>query len=196
MVRHAEVHNPKDIVYGRLPRFGLSERGRRQAEEVGRFLSARPVEALYTSPMLRARQTAQAMHEALPEVRIARLRLLIEVKTGYQGSPNSILVSGFSFYEPLSHPGDEGMSAVLARMAAFLRLAVRRHSGGTVIGVSHADPIAILRLGLEGRELTAQNLHRVVYPERVSVNQIVLGPDHPPQLTYFDVARQATAGQR
>jgi hypothetical protein len=27
-----------------------------------------------------------------------------------------------------------------------------------------------------------------VYPERVSVNQIVLGPDGPPELTYFDVA--------
>jgi broad specificity phosphatase PhoE len=188
VVRHAEVHNPKDIVYGRLPRFGLSARGRLQAEAAARFFAQRPIDALYTSPLLRARQTADSIHQALPGVKLRRTKRLLEVRTGYQGSPNSILVAGFSFYEPLVHDDDERMSDVLQRMAGFLRFAVRNHAGGAVAGVSHADPIAILRLGLENRELTVKNLHSVVYPERVSVNQIVLGPDHPPQLTYFDVA--------
>lgn len=188
IVRHAEVHNPKDIVYGRLPRFGLSARGRLQAEAVAGFFAQRPIDALYTSPLLRARQTAVAIHHALPGVKLRRTKQLLEVRTGYQGKPNSILVAGFSFYEPLVHEDDERMSDVLERMAGFLRSAVSKHTGGAVVGVSHADPIAILRLGLENRELTVKNLHSVVYPERVSVNQIVLGPDHPPQLTYFDVA--------
>jgi broad specificity phosphatase PhoE len=192
LVRHAEVHNPKDIVYGRLPRFGLSALGRRQSEAVARFLSPRTIDALYTSPLLRARQTARAIHENLPGTPLATTSRLLEVKTGYQGSPNSILIKGFSFYEPLKRPEDETMPMVLDRMAGFLRMAARRHLGGSVAAVSHADPIAILRLGLEGKELTAPELHRVVYPERVSVNQIVLGPDHPPQLTYFDVARSVS----
>jgi broad specificity phosphatase PhoE len=189
MVRHAEVYNPKDIVYGRLPRFGLSAKGRRQAEAVARFLAERPIAALYSSPLLRARQTARAIHAELPDVPLRRASRLLEVKTAYQGSPNAILVPGFSFYEPLKHPDDETMAHVLDRMGGFVRAAASRHPGESVAAVSHADPIAILRLGLEARALTAQELHRVVYPERVSVNQIVLGPDHPPQLTYFDVGR-------
>ena len=57
MVRHAHVHNPQDILYGRLPRFRLSPEGRTQAEILARFLSTRDTAAIYTSPLLRARQT-------------------------------------------------------------------------------------------------------------------------------------------
>lgn len=32
LARHGEVHNPKQVFYGRLPRMGLSPAGRRQAE--------------------------------------------------------------------------------------------------------------------------------------------------------------------
>src|SRR5947209_13079623 len=116
LVRHAEVQNPKDIVYGRLPRFGLSERGRSQAEAVARFLSTRDPEAIYTSPLLRARQTAEIIARESPGAVLRRSKSLIEVLTGYQGSPNSILVSGFSFYTPLKREGDETMSDVLTRM--------------------------------------------------------------------------------
>jgi broad specificity phosphatase PhoE len=111
------------------------------------------------------------------------------VRTGYQGSPNSILVPGFSFYEPLKAPGDETMAQVFERMLRFLQLAVRRHGGETIVAVSHADPIAIMRVGLETRQLTATNLHTTVYPERASVTQITVGPDQPLGLTYFDVAK-------
>jgi broad specificity phosphatase PhoE len=189
MVRHAEVQNPKDIVYGRLPRFGLSERGWSQAEAVARLLSTRNAEAVYTSPLLRARQTTEVIVRESPGATLRRSKFLPEVLTGYQGSPNSILGGGFTFYTPVKTEGDETMEDVLSRMTRFLGMIVRRHAGRDVIAVSHADPIAILRLGLEGKELTEKNLHSVVYPERVSINQIVLGPDHAPQLTYFDVAR-------
>jgi broad specificity phosphatase PhoE len=193
MVRHAEVQNPKDMVYGRLPRFGLSRQGQNQAEMVARFLSTRNADVIYTSSLLRARQTASVIAAQSPAANVRRSKSLIEVLTGHQGSPNSILVGGFSFYTPVKCEGDESMEDVLTRMTNFLRLAVKRHAGREVIAVSHADPIAILRLGLEGKPLTVENLHTVVYPERVSINQIVLGPDHLPQLTYFDVARSMSS---
>jgi broad specificity phosphatase PhoE len=189
VVRHAEVHNPKDIVYGRLPSFGLSPRGKILAERVARFLSTRNADVIYTSPLLRARQTASVIAAQSNTATVRRSKSLIEVLTGYQGSPNSILVGGFSFYTPVKRDGDESMDDVLRRMTNFLSLVIKRHAGEEVIAVSHADPIAILRLGLEGKPLTVENLHSVVYPERVSINQIVLGPDHVPQLTYFDVVR-------
>lgn len=186
MVRHAEVHNPSNIVYGRLPHFGLSAQGRRQAERLARFLAARPVAAIYSSPLLRATQTARILSHYHSNVRVQTSRSLQEVRTGFQGSPNSILKPGFSFYEPRKDPSDETMQDVFDRMLRFLRSAVARHGGETVVAVSHADPIAIMRIGLESVPLTAPNLHGTVYPARGSINQITLVPGEPLAMAYFD----------
>lgn len=187
MLRHAEVYNPKDIVYARLPRFGLSAKGREQAALAGHFLSSRPISAIYSSPMLRARQTARIVAQSHPLVPFHLARSLLEVKTGYQGSPNTILKPGFSFYDPLKSPGDETMEEVLQRLLRFARIIVRRHAGQTVLLVSHADPIAILRLGLEGTALTVANLHNTVYPARASLLQVQVEAWPSPRLTYFDI---------
>lgn len=187
VVRHAEVHNPKDIVYGRLPRFGLSDLGRQQAFRTARFLAARPVAAIYTSPLLRARQTARILTQYHPHRPLRTSRLLLEVRTAYQGSPNTILKPGFSFYEPKKDPGDESMADVFDRLLRFLQGMVRRHPGETVVAVSHADPIAIMRVGLDRLALTSQSLHATVYPARASVTQVTVAPDGH-RLAYFNPA--------
>jgi probable phosphoglycerate mutase len=185
-VRHAEVHNPKNIVYGRLPRFGLSAAGRIQADRAGRFLAARPVAALYSSPLLRARQTAAILSQYHPNAPVRRSSALLEARTGYQGSPNSILKKGFSFYEPRHSATDETMQDIFDRMLRFMLRLVRHHAGEAVVAVSHADPIAVLRVGLDGLPLTVDNLHQTVYPGRGSVTQIDLHPDRPLRLSYFN----------
>ncbi len=186
-MRHAEVHNPTDIVYGRLPRFRLSERGRAQADRAGQFLSTRPVSALYSSPLLRARETAAIVDRQIHAAHVRLNQSLIEVRTSYQGSPNSILKPGFSFYEPLRDQHDETMLEVKQRMLKFLQLVIRRHPGGTIVAISHGDPIAIMRIGLEDKELNAQNLHTTVYPARASVTQLILEPARSLKLAYFDI---------
>ena len=66
----ATQHNPKQVYYGRLPRFKLSTRGQRQAKEAATAIAssshAHPhgLKALYASPMLRARQTARCVEQA------------------------------------------------------------------------------------------------------------------------------------
>ncbi len=187
-VRHAEVHNPKDILYGRLPRFRLNNRGREQSEMTARFLEGRPLSAIYSSPLLRARQTAEIIASHHPRLRVRLTRTLLEVKTSYEGHPNSILKKGFSFYEPKRDPGDESMEDVWGRLELFLQLVLKRHPGETIGFVSHGDPIAILRLGLLSEALTVNNLHNTAYPQRASVNQVVLNPSEAPQITYFNVA--------
>jgi broad specificity phosphatase PhoE len=77
---------------------------------------------------------------------------------------------------------------VFDRILRFLRSVVHHHAGETVVAVTHADPIAIMRVGLDGLPFTAANLHSTVYPERASVTQITLDPNQPLGLTYFDVA--------
>ena len=58
LIRHGEVYNPKHLVYADLPGFGLSESGRLQAKEAGRYLASSPVVAVWSSPLERAIETA------------------------------------------------------------------------------------------------------------------------------------------
>jgi probable phosphoglycerate mutase len=190
VVRHAHVHNPNDILYGRLPRFRLSAAGSTQAQQVADFLAGRPIDAIYSSPLLRARQTAATISRALPGVPMHLSGLILEVLTSYEGSPNSIMKPGFSFYDPLKGESDESMAAVYARISRFLRGAVRRHAGRAIVAVTHADPIAIMRLGLLGKAFTVSDLHSTVYPARASINLVTLTPDADPVLTYFNVASE------
>src|SRR5580700_7967007 len=59
LVRHGEVHNPGRILYGRLPEFHLSEAGRLMAKAAGDYLAGRDVTVLESSPLDRARETAE-----------------------------------------------------------------------------------------------------------------------------------------
>jgi len=143
---------------------------------------------MYSSPLLRARQTARVLSRYHGQVPIRTSSLLLEVRTSYQGEPNTVLKPGFSFYDPVRSPDDETMAQIFARMLRFLRAVARRHAGGIVVAVTHADPIAIMRVGLEGLEFTSKNLHATVYPMRASVTQLSLKPNLSPELLYFNVA--------
>jgi len=70
LLRHGEVHNPDQVLYGRLPGFGLSERGRAMAERAAEVIARVPdsparVGVLVTSPLQRARETAAPLERAL-----------------------------------------------------------------------------------------------------------------------------------
>ena len=155
LARHSEVHNPERVYYGRLPRMRLSTEGRRQAEALAEFFAARPLVAVYSSPLLRARKVAQAVqsrHTALP-LRITHD--LNEVRTSWQGSPHSTLDGiGWEIYADHGRPVDETMEAIAQRMRRWLSRVARRHPGGEVLGVTHGDPLLVLLAGLRGLPLT------------------------------------------
>jgi uncharacterized phosphatase len=167
----------------------LSETGREQAEATARFLSTRTIDAIYTSPLLRARQTAEIISRYHTSVTIQRSSKLLETKTSYQGSPNSILIPGFSFYDPMMSPDDESMQEIFGRVLDFLRMAAKRHVGRALVAVTHADPIAIMRIGLQGKEFNNANLHAVLYPMRASVTHILLKPGKDLEIAYFNPGR-------
>jgi probable phosphoglycerate mutase len=159
-VRHGNVHNPGDLIYGRLPRMGLSARGREDMAVTGRYLAAVPLAAIYTSPLLRARQSAAYIAQHHPGVPVRRCADLIEVRTTWQGASNKIQdeIKGFSYYDPPKGEGDETIVDVFTRMRRGLLVALRRHPGQTTVCVSHGDPIKILRIGYSGMPLTADHV--------------------------------------
>ncbi len=58
VMRHGEVHNPDGVLYGRLPGFHLSDKGRAQAAAVADALAERDIVAAIASPLQRAQETA------------------------------------------------------------------------------------------------------------------------------------------
>ena len=65
LVRHGEVHNPRRVLYGRLPGFGLSADGHRMARQAAEYVHGleRPIAALICSPLQRTQESARPFTE-------------------------------------------------------------------------------------------------------------------------------------
>lgn len=166
VVRHGLVHNPLRVAYGFLPRMGLAPAGREQARRAGQYLRERQPAALYHSPLLRARQTAALILEAMPHLP-RHTSLLVresELARVWQGTPIADRPARFPeeyrlfMEEPSRSVAGETMAAQAERMRRLVRRARARYPGGPVVIVSHRDPIVALRLEAEGR--SHDQLHR------------------------------------
>ena len=168
-VRHGEVHNPDHILYERLPGFHLSDRGRRMAGATARYLAANPqtntAAAIYSSPLDRTRETAQAILTALNETRAARneepLELvtdqrIIEAGNNFRGTrighgEGALWRNGnWKLVTNLWKPSwGESYRQIAARVSAFAQEKVGEHAGQQIIVVSHESPIWSYRHLLE-----------------------------------------------
>lgn len=147
LVRHGQTPTTGTVLPGRAPGLHLSGHGREQAERVAERLSGLTVDALYSSPLERARETAEptavrtglavTSDDGLLEcdfggwtgAAIADLAALPEWQT-VQHSP-----SEFRF------PDGESFPEMQARIVAATEALRDAHPGGVVVCFSHADPI-------------------------------------------------------
>jgi broad specificity phosphatase PhoE len=188
LVRHADVHNPRLLFYGRLPRFRLSELGRRQAAFLAEYLRDEPVSRFYTSPMLRARQTAEILAAKHPGATVHRAIELIEVRTGWIGATPEELPERINLYEPRHSPDDETIEQVWRRVDRLLRRLVRRHRGETLCCVSHGDPVVVAHAGYLGLPLTLGSIRGSFYPQKCSLTRLAFdSPEGRPRVDYRDV---------
>ena len=58
LMRHGEVENPEGVLYGRLPGYHLSVRGRQMADVVADHLAGSDLTLVIASPLERAQETA------------------------------------------------------------------------------------------------------------------------------------------
>jgi broad specificity phosphatase PhoE len=186
LARHAEAANPREILYGRLPRVDLSLRGREQATVLAAAMADLPLEAIYQSPLLRARRTASAIASHHPGVPIITSSLLLENLHPYQGRPQAEVAKLADRAYDRDVLGADGESIVdlRDRMARFLRRAAARHPGGVVAAIGHADPLAALRAYLLGKELTTASLRQEA-PQLAAVFRVELGSDGSARLDWF-----------
>lgn len=183
LIRHGEVHNPQRVLYGRMSRFGLTERGRRQARAAGAFLEARPVQALFSSPLLRARQTAAEIARTLGGGRRPRVSSLInEVLTPFEGLPAAqVDARRGDVYSHGRQGRFEQPEDIVARVQRFIRRCQRRPHEGEIAAVTHGDVIVFTVLWALGRDLSAHNKNRLGkngyaagYPAHGSITTLIL----------------------
>jgi broad specificity phosphatase PhoE len=181
LLRHGLVENPRRLVYGRLPGWHLSAEGRRQAEAAARRLSGRPIAALYSSPLERARETAEAV-AAVTGVPITVREDLTEsaLASQWEGLSWSDVKTArraeWELYlrEPLRMTDiPETLEAMAARMQRAIREIAAAHPGREVVAVSHGDPIRSGVLALTGEPL--EHLHRLYLPTGAMIT-VRVGP--------------------
>ena len=127
LCRHAEPDNPAGVFYGHLPGFGLSSLGVRQALGLGDFLRDYPVQRFYSSPLLRALETARlAMSRLDREVPLEIRDELVEAHFGkyIEGIkrwqvPIRRPLFFFHAVRPGLLPGDEPVAQMAAPSPAF-----------------------------------------------------------------------------
>jgi broad specificity phosphatase PhoE len=162
------------VLYGRLPRVGLSPAGRLQADALAALLAARPLSAVYSSPMLRARQTARTIVAAQSaEVAIHVSQDLHEIRTSWQGRPLTELDAvQWDFYTVPRSPSDESLHAIRDRLCHWVQHVLDWHPGAEVAGVSHGDPILVLVAELQGRLVDIASIRPSRYPPTGSVYRL------------------------
>ena len=139
LMRHGQVHNPDNILYGRLPGYFLSDEGIAQAKAAGIWLADKNITALYSSPMERAMQTASVVAEHLGGLSPIEDERIIEVFTPYERQPIAKLAAnGWDLYTG-NEPPYESPAGVLQRVLDFFDDALSRHPGEAVLAVAHGD---------------------------------------------------------
>jgi probable phosphoglycerate mutase len=128
----------------------LTEEGRAQAGAAARRLAARSIDAVVSSPLLRARDTAARAAE--------ELGLPVEVDEGFVETDFGAW-EGLTFAEArerapeavdrwladpeVGPPGGESFAVVARRVAKARDALVERHRGRTVLVVTHVTPIKL-----------------------------------------------------
>lgn len=157
-MRHGEVHNPRRVLYGRLPDFRLSEAGRAMARSAAAYVRGldRPVTGLYASPLQRTRESAAAFTELFGLEPVTDERV-IEPTNVFEGKRMKRAVLNPANWRYLTRPSvpswGEPYVQVVARMDAAMTEAWDEAEGGDVVIVSHQLPIWITHLAVAGEPL-------------------------------------------
>jgi probable phosphomutase (TIGR03848 family) len=190
-VRHGRTATTGTTLPGRAPGLHLSDAGRAQAEAVAERLGALPrVDAVYSSPLERTRETAAPIGR-VRQLKVHIDRGLLECDFGeWTGGALKELVkrkewatiqrypSGFRF------PGGESFTEMQARLTGTVAKLIERHPGGTIVLVSHADPIKAAVAAALGTHL---DLFQRIVVSPCSVTTVAYGAGGPTVLAVNSV---------
>ena len=164
LLRHGEAEGNRELRYLGVTDAPLTELGREQARKLAAAVRPFGVATIYSSPLARARETAQALADdsQLPVIIRDDLR---EMDFGaWEGRTRASVLAGdadllaaWEASAEVAPPGGESLVGVRARAVACANTLAALHPGQTVALVSHVGPIkslvcAVLGLPIAGAQ--------------------------------------------
>ncbi len=147
LVRHGETPTTGTVLPGRAPGLHLSDRGRVQAERVADRLAGLSVNAIYSSPLERASETAEPA-AARTGLAVNRDDGLLECDFGDWTGAAIADLAALPEWQTVQHspsefrfPNGESFPEMQARIVGALQALRTDHAGSVVVCFSHADPI-------------------------------------------------------
>ena len=156
-IRHGEYDSNYTELPGRLP-VPLSDLGREQARRFKDYFIDKEVEKIYSSPVVRCKQTAAVISDSNLliefDVRLADTLTAYQGYWGknYEGKENH-------FFKHVNDLGGETLEDVQKRMMNFYEDKILDTDGDIVV-CSHSDPIMTLRCGVEKTALPKAKVRR------------------------------------
>ena len=187
LVRHGLTPTTGKILPGRAPGLHLAEAGQKQAEAAAdRINVLSRVDAVYSSPLERARETATPIAKARG-LRVHVDKGLLECDFGdWTGSElkklmklpewNTVLRAPSTF----RFPNGESFTEMQTRMVSTLDRLRAAHQGGVVVCVSHADTVKAAVSHAMGTHI---DLFQRIVISPCSITAIAYSPGGPVVLT-------------
>jgi broad specificity phosphatase PhoE len=176
LTRHGEVHNPKQIWYGRMPRFGLTELGKKEIAQTAAFLQSKSIDKIYSSPLLRAKQTAEIIRQKLQLPKVHYTKSLLEIRSSFEGRSLTYVQSVHfdNFSEQYRQATDETMAEIAARIEAFFQTLHTNHKGKQIVAVSHGDILMIAQALIQKQPLVTASIRGKGYVQHGEVLEIII----------------------
>ena len=187
LVRHGQTPTTGKVLPGRAPGLHLADAGREQAERAAARIAELPrVDALYASPLERARETAAPI-AAARKLRVQVERGLLECDFGDWTGRELAALSKLPEWQTVQRapstftfPGGESFTAMQTRMVAAVDRIRAKYAGGVVVCVSHADPIKAIVAHALGTHI---DLFQRIVISTCSITAIAYGMGTPVVLT-------------
>ena len=181
-IRHAEVEERYQHVFGGRIDMAISPRGHEQATALAEYLKSKPFDALYASPMKRVQQTlAPLLGNGAPKPTI--LPNLREVDFGdwtdhgWEAVREKFGVSAFTWLDQLERgtiPNAENVAGYRARVAEGLAEIKRTQTGLTTVVLCHGGVIRMMLSILLDLPFPKTDSFQIDY---ASVTEVSIGPD-------------------
>ena len=149
-LRHGQAkNNTERVLSGRTPGVPLTDKGITQAQQTAELLEHMNISAIYSSPIQRAKHTAEIVGEH-NSIDVQIDDRLIELDMGkFTGIPYDEIFSShgnvfLKFYNgelEIAHNGVETFADVKKRVTSIVDEIIEKHPDQNVVLVTHMDPI-------------------------------------------------------
>lgn len=147
LIRHGECELTGKVLYGRMPHVHLNGAGRAQVERLASYLAGTRIDAICSSPLERALETAEPLARRLG-IEIETSEVLSEIDCGHWTGCEIPSLAGVGEWQRFNSyrsgtraPGGELMLESQLRIIRELERLGREHTDRTVAVVSHGDVI-------------------------------------------------------